>query len=135
MTRVIWDPTYAYTRAQAVLDGKQVWVNPRISTDAGLSYPIFITRAAFDEHIKAKCAGQSEADRVWDVLWTLHFVINAARGGSYLDVPVYLRDGHDKPKLVVLKATCGPLDYDDGQPAITIMLLTEDDNRPPLEDQ
>jgi hypothetical protein len=43
-----------------------------------------------------------------------------------LPVALYVRNDHRKPRLVKLIATCGPLDLDGPQPAITVMLPDED---------
>ena len=47
---------------------------------------------------------------------------------SILRIPValYVRDDNHRAKLVKLIANCGPLDIDDPQPAITVMIPDED---------
>ena len=57
----------------------------------------------------------------------LRFAILRARAGADL-IPVALHIGNDNraAKLVKLIATCGPLDIDDPQPAITVMMPDED---------
>jgi hypothetical protein len=57
----------------------------------------------------------------------LRFAIGkAAQGRNRLPFALYVRNDHRAPKLVKLIATCGPLDMDDPQPAITVMLPDED---------
>jgi hypothetical protein len=43
-----------------------------------------------------------------------------------LPVALYVRNDNTRAKLVKLIATCGALDMDDPQPAITVMLPDED---------
>ena len=43
-----------------------------------------------------------------------------------LPVALYVRNDNHRAKLVKLIATCGPVDVDDPQPAITIHLPDED---------
>jgi len=43
-----------------------------------------------------------------------------------LPVALYVRNDNRRAKLIKLVATCGPLDMDDPQPAITVMLPDED---------
>ena len=39
---------------------------------------------------------------------------------------LYVRNDHDRPRIVKLRAVCGPLDLNDPQPAITVMTPEED---------
>jgi hypothetical protein len=43
-----------------------------------------------------------------------------------LSFALYVRNDNRTPRLVKLIATCGPLDLDDPQPAIAVMLPDED---------
>jgi hypothetical protein len=43
-----------------------------------------------------------------------------------LPFALYVRNDNRRPKLVKIIATCGALDKDDPQPAITVMLPDED---------
>ena len=53
----------------------------------------------------------------------LRFAIRkAAAGQDRLPFALYVRNDNRAPRLVKLIASCGPLDMDDPQPAITIML-------------
>jgi len=119
---------YAYTRKQAVADGEQVDVST-VATEAGIRFPVFITRTAFDAYVTVPpdVSGQDEAGRLWDVVWMLRFAIRkAAQGQSRLPFALYVRNDNRAAKLVKLVAMCGALDIDDPQPAITIMLPDED---------
>jgi hypothetical protein len=137
---------YSYTRSQAIADGFQIEVS-KVAREAGISYPVFLTRAVYDNYVTvpAGIAGQDEAGRLWDIVWMTRFAIkaDAARtkaqpdqGGecgtvarparTRLPVALYVRNDNQRARLIKLIATCGPLDIDDPQPAITIMTPDED---------
>ena len=119
---------YAYTRAQAVADGFQVEVT-KTAQEAGIKFPVFLTRTVYDAFVTVppEVTGQDEAGRLWDVVWMLRFAIRkTAPGQSRLPFALYVRNDNHRAKLVKLIATCGPLDMDDPQPAITVMLPDED---------
>ena len=119
---------YRYTRTQAVADGVQVEVT-KTAREAGISFPVFLTRTAFDAYVTVPpgVTGQDEAGRLWDVLWMLRFAIFRSRPGcDRIPVALYVRNDDRAAKLVKLVATCGPLDIDDPQPAITVMMPDED---------
>ena len=119
---------YAYTRAQAVADGVQVEVT-KTAKEAGISFPVFLTRTVFDAYVAVPpdVQGQDEAGRLWDIVWMLRFAIIRSHGhGDCVPVALYVRNDNHRAKLVKLIATCGPLDMDDPQPAITVMMPDED---------
>jgi hypothetical protein len=115
---------YAYTRAQAVADGVQVDVT-KTAQEAGIKFPLFLTRAVFDKYVAVPpdVTGQDEAGRLWDAVWMTRFAILRARPGcDRLPVALYVRNDNHRAKLVKLIAQCGPLDMDDPQPAITLLM-------------
>ena len=119
---------YAYTRAQAVADGVQVDVT-KTAQEAGIRFPMFITRAVFDKFVAVPegVTGQDEAGRLWDVVWMTRFAILRSHGHTdRCPVALYVRNDNRAAKLVKLIAQCGPLDMDNPQPAITVMLPDED---------
>ena len=119
---------YGYTRAQAVADGVQVEVT-KTAQEAGIKFPMFLTRAVFDAYVAVPhgVTGQDEAGRLWDVVWMTRFAILRRHGHTdRCPVALYVRNDNRAAKLVKLIATCGPLDIDDPQPAITVMLPDED---------
>ena len=119
---------YAYTRAQAVADGCQVDVT-QTAREAGLRFPVYLTRAVYDAYVTVPpgVTGQDEAGRLWDILCLLRYAIIRARPGQdRLPFALYVRNDNRRPRLVKLFAQCGPLDIDAPQPAITIMMPTED---------
>ena len=119
---------YAYTRKQAIADGVQVDVSTT-AKEAGIRFPVFITRTAFDAYVTVppNVSGQDEAGRLWDVVWMLRFaILKAAQGQDRLPFALYVRNDNRAARLVKLIATCGALDINDPQPAITVMMPDED---------
>jgi hypothetical protein len=119
---------YTYSRSQAVADGLQVEVS-KVAEEAGIRFPVFLTRAVYDSFVivPTGVTGQDEAGRLWDLVWMLRFAIRKAQHGqARLPFALYIRNDNKAPRLIKLVAMCGPLDIDDPQPAITIMLPDED---------
>ena len=119
---------YSYTRAQAVADGVQVEVS-KTAQEAGIRFPVFLTRTVYDSYVTVPpgVTGQDEAGRLWDIVWMLRFAIQRSQPGMQrIPVALYVRNDNQAAKLVKLIATCGPLDIDDPQPAITVMMPDED---------
>jgi hypothetical protein len=119
---------YAYTRAQAVADGVQVDVT-KTAQEAGIKFPMFLTHAVYDAYVTVPpdVTGQDEAGRLWDVVWMTRFAILRAHGHTdRVLVALYVRNDNTRAKLVKIIAQCGPLDMDDPQPAITVMMPDED---------
>jgi hypothetical protein len=124
---------YSYTRAQAVADGVQVEVT-KTAQEAGIKFPVFLTRTVFDSFVTVPegVTGQDEAGRLWDIVWMLRFGILRSRPGAAgaactrIPVAFYVRNDNRAARLVKLIATCGALDIDDPQPAITLMMPDED---------
>ena len=120
--------TFSATRAQAVADGVQVEVT-KTAAEAGIKFPVFLTRSVFDSFVTVPpgVTGQDEAGRLWDIVWMLRFAILRARAGvQRIPVALYVRNDNRAARLIKLIATCGPLDLDDPQPAITVMMPDED---------
>jgi hypothetical protein len=119
---------YSYTRSQAVADGVQVEVS-KTAQEAGIRFPVFLTRAVYDAYVTVPpdVSCQDEAGRLWDVLNLMRFAISKAQTGqTRLPFALYVRNDNRAARLVKLIATCGALDIDDPQPAITVMLPDED---------
>ena len=119
---------HAYTREQAVADGFQIEVT-KTAQEAGIKFPMFLTRAVFDAYVAVPpdVTGQDEAGRLWDLVWMARFAILRSHGhADRLPFALYVRNDNRAPKLVKLIATCGALDIDDPQPAITVMMPDED---------
>ena len=118
---------YTYTRSQTIADGFQVEVS-KVAREAGILYPVFLTRAVYDNYVTVPpgVTAQDEAGRLWDIVWMLRFAIRKAQLETRLPVALYVRNDNQRARLIKLIATCGPLDIDDPQPAITVMMPDED---------
>ena len=119
---------HAYTRKQALEDGMQVDVTAT-AVQVPIRFPVFLTRAVYDAYVAVppKVIGQDEAGRLWDILWMARYgILSSPSGCEEISFTLYVRNTNGKARLVRLKAVCGPLDLDEGQPAITIMLPEED---------
>jgi hypothetical protein len=119
---------FSYTRSQALADGVQVEVT-KTAQEAGIRFPVFLTRAVYDAYVTVPpdVSCQDEAGRLWDILTMTRFaIIRSQPGCDRLPVALYVRNDDRRPHLVRLTAVCGPLDIDDPQPAITLMMLGED---------
>jgi hypothetical protein len=119
---------YQYTRAQTLADGMQVDVS-QTAREAGIRFPTFLTRGVFDHCVAVPkgVTGQDEAGRLWDVLWMLRVAIQKSKDNpDRLPFQLFVRNTNTRPKLTTLFASCGPVDIDDPEPAITILLPGED---------
>ena len=119
---------YSYTRSQAVADGVQVEVS-KVAAEAGIRFPVFLTRTVYDAFVTVPpgVTAQDEAGRLWDIVWMLRFAVRKSQHGqNRLPFALYVRNDNRRPRLIKLIATCGPLDIDDPQPAITVMMPDED---------
>jgi len=125
------EPISKYTRLQAIDDGALVPVSSSIANEAGFITPVALTSAAWEDCVawseedSRRQTFQEESGRLWDVLYMASLA--ARRGGQEIRYQLYRvpKGGRGvKPRLVALKAICGP--DDDGQPCITIMLPEED---------
>ena len=128
LTELFGEPIFTYTRKQALADGFQIDVTTT-AQEAGIRFPMFITRAVFDAYVTVPpdVSGQDEAGRLWDLVWMTRFgIIRAPAGRDRIPVALYVRNDNRRSKLVKLVATCGPLDIDDPAPAITLMMPDED---------
>lgn len=136
---------YAYTTKQAVDDGFLVRVDPKIVKEAGIKYPVYLTRAVWDKYVEVPEGFEGVQDqdgRLLDVLFmfmfaarscnqsTLNYQLNVvlADKGDWepnekLDPDL---DGDRIRRLVTLKSVIQAQDVDDPSPAIFIMKPNED---------
>ena len=120
------DIIHTYTRAQAIEDGLLADVT-KTAGEAGLRFPVALTRTVWCQYVEVPdgVEGQDEAGRLWDILWMLVAAIRGSKdAGDTLHFQLYVRNDNRRPKLVTLKAVCGP--NDDASPCITVMLPEED---------
>jgi hypothetical protein len=120
---------FIYSRREAICDGVQKEITDA-AREAGIRYPVFVTRSVYAEYVNVPSGveGQDEDGRLWDIVWMLACAIRSSAAGSdAISFQLYVRNSNEgEPELVTISAVCGPLDFDDPQPAITIMLPGED---------
>ena len=125
-----FDPTfYTHSRAQALADGGQLDVS-NAAAQAGIRFPVFLTRSVYDAYVTLPpqvVTCQDETGRLLDIMATMRLAICRAKPGqARLSFALYVQTDNSGRRLVKLIATCGPLDIDDAQPAITVLLPDED---------
>lgn len=129
LTDIFGEVIYAYTRSQAIEDGELVDISST-AKEAGIRFPVAITRAAWLDCVawpKENAGCQDEAGRLWDVVYMLSMAIRTSKGGQEIRYQLHRVPNTPTataPRLVTLKALCGP--GDQAEPVITIMLPEED---------
>jgi hypothetical protein len=121
-----WDVIFSYTRREAIADGVLVDVT-ETAREAGFRYPVALTAAVHGKCVQVPpgAEAQDERGRLWDVLWMLRVAtLKAGSGNSTIHYEVLVRNDDVAPRLVELKAVCGP--DDDAAPCITVMFPDED---------
>jgi hypothetical protein len=121
-----WNLIHSYSRSDAIRDGVLVDVTEQ-ARETGFKIPVALTRAVWDEHVKVspKVVAQDERGRLHDILFCLYVAIGkTGLDADTVSYQLYVRNTNGKPKLVNLKATCGP--GDDLAPAITVLKPMED---------
>lgn len=138
MTHSIWADAQIisrYTRAQALTDGVLIEVSRAVSIEAGFRWPVALTAGAWADAVawderaeKAKPSGQSEAGRLWDVLFMARQALRRAPFGEQrvafqvLRLPATGSEMHPLPVTLHVSPSLG----DDGEPVLTFMLPDED---------
>ena len=140
-----WEIIETYSTKQAVADGFLVLVDQKVSKEAGIKYPVYLTRTVWDKYVELPKGFENVQDmdgRLWDILYmfmikartcnqsTLMFkldVVLADKGdweaNEKLDPDL---DGNRNMRLVTLKSVIQAQDFDDPSPAIFIMKPSED---------
>ena len=113
------------TRASAIEDSFLIDVS-KMAKEEGIEHPTAITRAVWDEFVETRegVETQDERDRLWDLLTMFHFAAQQSPQGTELLFHVLVPKDSQSPKLVALKAICGP--GDTPEPVLTIMFPDED---------
>ena len=116
---------YSYTRADAIADGMQI--KCELAAEAGFKYPVYITKGINDLINEALEYGANDYNGVmWDFLSVLKAGIRKQHAVDRVQSHVYINWHNNRPKSFHFQALIGALDFDDPQPAITIMLPDED---------
>ena len=123
---------FAYTRADALIDGVLVELSDHIVSEAGIKVKVAVNRAIWDDYLAPsyldELPGQSVDGRTWDLLWMFGCAARRSRHASTIQFRVLFATMEESGSIVtedvLLKAVCGP--GDEGEPVITIMLPWED---------
>lgn len=138
-----WNIIDVYSRKQAIADGIQVLANPQTTKEAGIKFPVYFTKTAYEKYVKVPegmDGYQDEIGRLWDILMMFRYKARGTESNQItFEVSVSLPNRGDwtrnekrKPdagpdqRLVTLFSEIGPFDFDDPSPAITIMIPGED---------
>jgi hypothetical protein len=138
-----WKIVSTYSTREALADGFLVKVDSKASEEAGIKFPVYLTRAAWDKYVEVPKGIeqlQNLSGRLWDVLYMFAFhARNVTSNFLQYDFISYLPDeGNWEPnekletpenrinRLVTLKAVIQAQDFDDPSPAIFIMKPDED---------
>lgn len=134
----------SYSRKEAISDGFQVRIPDEVRKEAGIKYPVFVTRTVWDKYlvppVEKGFSHQDLEGRIWDMLYM--FVREARTNKeSMLEFDVIFQmpdkgnwEKHESPlssvkrehRVVKLTSMIGPMDIDDPSPAITITKPGED---------
>ena len=102
---------YAYTRSQAVADGFQVEVTKVRRQEAGIRFPVFLTRAVYDSFVDrpARMSPARTKRAGFGMLFGCSALRSAKRsqGRARLPFALYVRNDNHRPRLVKLIARCG----------------------------
>ena len=140
-----WEVIDTYSTKQAVEDGYLVRVDQKISKEAGIKYPIYLTRAVWDKYVELPEGFENVQDldgRLWDILYMFMFAARSCNTSTLMyKLNVVLADkgdwepnekvdpdckGNRTIRLVTLKSVIQAQDFDDPSPAIFIMKPSED---------
>ena len=119
---------YAYTRKQAIADGQQIDVTPT-AQKCGIRYPMFITRAVFENFVAVPngVTSHDESLRLFNAVWgTRMAILRNRRGLERIPVVLHVHNGQRRAERVQLVAVCSAFDIDDPRTAITLLMEHED---------
>ncbi|MFY9152109.1 MAG: DUF6573 family protein [Prolixibacteraceae bacterium] len=130
-----------YTTKEAVEDGFLVRIADGQSKEAGIKFPVYMTRSVWDKYVEVPEGMEGVQDlsgRLWDVLWM--FMWAAKSNSSSLMMFKFVcrlpdngdweqnerMEGNRLMRTITLKAVIQAQDFDDPTPAIFIMKPGED---------
>ena len=132
---------HTYTTKEAVADGTLVLVADSESKEAGIKYPVYLTRAVWNKYVEVPKGMESEQNlsgRLWDILWMFRIAAKSTSEALlYFKLNCRLpdignweknekRDVDRLTRTITLKALITAQDFDDPSPAIFIMKPDED---------
>ena len=133
---------YSYTTKQAVEDGVLIKVDAKISSEAGIKYPVYFTDSVWKRYAEVPDEFREIQDlngRLWEILFMFSLHAKNCSGALFTfrficQVPNYKiwlsnekkSDISFQHRDITLKAVITAQDIDDPSPAIFIMLPWED---------
>ena len=136
-----WPIISVYSRKEAIEDGEQVLVDPKITNEAGFKVPVYMTRSVWGKYVEVPKGMEGIQDlegRLWDILIMLRQAASKCESSLCVFlVSVTLPDQGDwesnekmdqcrTQRLVTLVSEMGPIEFDNPAPCICIMLPNED---------
>ena len=138
-----WKIISTYTTKEAVEDGFLVRIEDDQSKEAGIKYPVYLTRSVWDKYVEVPEGMEGEQDqsgRLWDILFMFAMAARRTPGallfyelicripdaGNWETNEKVLKGESRLNRLIRLKAVIGPQDIDDPSPGIFIMKPGED---------
>ena len=138
-----WEIISTYSTKEAVVDGFLVKVDSGASKEAGIKFPVYITRSIWDKYVEVPKGMEQVQDlscRLWDVMFMFAFQARKVSSNFLqFDFISFMPDeGNWEPneklespenrlnRLVTLNAVIQAQDFDDPSPAIFIMKPNED---------
>lgn len=123
--KIFGNVIYTYTRKQAIADGYQIKLegaHAEIARQAGWKYPVYLTSGVW-ELIEQAVASERHCNDFNGVLWDIVWMARSGKDISQ-DTRVFqvIITGTGRQKYHQLYLQVGPVDIDDPEPAITIML-------------
>src|SRR5690606_34395415 len=78
------DVIFSYTTKEAVKDGFLVKIEGAMPSNAGIKYPVYLTRAVYDRYVKVSdgLKGQQELGRLWDLLYMFTWEARKTEGSA-----------------------------------------------------
>jgi hypothetical protein len=121
------DLIHAYTRKEALEDGFQFEVNPDLTREAGFRVPVYMT-SGVNNLITQAAENENHCNDVngvtWDNLNVLMHNVKLTRYSSVVKFTVKIT-GTGRKKNHDFIGEVGPVDLDNQDPALTIMLPSE----------
>ena len=124
------DVIFSYTRKQALADGSQTLLEGEhadMAKQAGWKYPVYLTQSvvtliniAVDN---PKCYNDFKGI-LWDILFMASLHAKACQGDTFRFKVIITGTGRKRNHIMVAKI--GPTDFDNPEPAITIMFPEDD---------
>lgn len=131
LNEIFGDVIHTYTRDQAIADGALVDVTT-MAAEAGIKIPVALTARVMAELVKPSVNDaarwfQTEAGRLWDLVWMLSCAIRSGRANGKTEVlfkVLFVIGG--RRRLKVLKAVISPVSFEEGAAtAITVSFPEE----------